>query len=540
MATTPEELTDGKVTISESDNDVDGKYLLIQVPDFATDPSGDPDGVVAPARFGKGMTSFLRLGAASLDPEPGDDLVQYVYQEGAGPVGFTGSHVLKDKDGNVVKDKAGNPVTLKTAFIDDERNRGDGGVEPLEADGHGMNPEQRHDWHTKHLLTKGGWRDHSDGNRITTTYGDKVEVIRGNYKLIVLGRQNEAGNAQGHEWSGNHVQDWGQGTMPGASVTLEWIQSGYVPGAPILKTKDDPKDEDEFYLGGAWLLINSTERVYQYSRNAGDFRTQQWGEKLESYVGSEDPERIGTTPGVGYKGHPTAAEIADYHKVLDDDDLVEKLRPDSVGLPRGNPHILEKTWAVKIESYTGSEAWKIPDMYEETWATLSKTRTHVNTSDEESWFKTSRSVTHADEINEETHAGSVTSKAYVGAQTEFTAVGAATSMTTAASITDLTFVGAKTDITIAANQFELSAGLHESIEIAAMLDVFLGLKLEITAALGLDINFGGQISINCASSTEFNIGPKLAIDSTSTTKLTPFQSNVSAFFKLIGANVQIG
>ena len=40
------------------------------------------------------------------------------------------------------------------------------------------------------LHTKGGWRDHSDGNRITTTYGDKVEVIRGNYKMIVLGRQD--------------------------------------------------------------------------------------------------------------------------------------------------------------------------------------------------------------------------------------------------------------------------------------------------------------------------------------------------------------
>jgi hypothetical protein len=40
------------------------------------------------------------------------------------------------------------------------------------------------------LHAKGGWRDHSDGNRITTTRGDKVEVIQGNYKLVVLGRQS--------------------------------------------------------------------------------------------------------------------------------------------------------------------------------------------------------------------------------------------------------------------------------------------------------------------------------------------------------------
>ena len=42
------------------------------------------------------------------------------------------------------------------------------------------------------LHTKGGWRDHTDGNRITTTRGDKIEVIRGNYKLIVLGRQDQS------------------------------------------------------------------------------------------------------------------------------------------------------------------------------------------------------------------------------------------------------------------------------------------------------------------------------------------------------------
>ncbi len=39
------------------------------------------------------------------------------------------------------------------------------------------------------LHGKGGWRDHTDGNRITTTRGDKVEVIRGNYKMVMLGRQ---------------------------------------------------------------------------------------------------------------------------------------------------------------------------------------------------------------------------------------------------------------------------------------------------------------------------------------------------------------
>ena len=39
-----------------------------------------------------------------------------------------------------------------------------------------------------------GWRDHTDGNRLTTTGGDKVEVIGGNYRLIVLSRAKGAKN----------------------------------------------------------------------------------------------------------------------------------------------------------------------------------------------------------------------------------------------------------------------------------------------------------------------------------------------------------
>ena len=237
------------------------KYLLIKVPDFALDPAGDPAGGPNAGRYGLPMTSYLRLGASSLEAEPGDDLVAYAFM--SGPAGTQTPY-----EGDPADFRADpTHVETTTAFIDDERNRGVGNVEPTGASGHGMTPAQRRTWHTNHLLSRGGWRDHSDGNRISTTYGDKVEVIRGNYKLVVLGRQDDAGNAMGHDMSGNHVQDYAQATMPGASVTVEWIQNGYVPAAPL--------DLDgDLYSGGAWLLINSTERVYQtcllYTSDAAD------------------------------------------------------------------------------------------------------------------------------------------------------------------------------------------------------------------------------------------------------------------------------
>jgi hypothetical protein len=86
------------------------------------------------------------------------------------------------------------------------------------------------------LHTKGGWRDHSDGNRITTTRGDKVEVIRGNYKLIVLGRQDQSkpkyagmdisgGTADtgGGDLTADASTDFNQGSTAFSTV-VEWRQ----------------------------------------------------------------------------------------------------------------------------------------------------------------------------------------------------------------------------------------------------------------------------------------------------------------------------
>ncbi|HEY1694694.1 MAG TPA: hypothetical protein VGG39_21130 [Polyangiaceae bacterium] len=78
------------------------------------------------------------------------------------------------------------------------------------------------------LHSKGGWRDHSDGNRITTTRGDKVEVIRGNYKLMVLGRQDDPGAGAGFDNSGGQIDtDQGDlesngGAQQGLNQTWDW------------------------------------------------------------------------------------------------------------------------------------------------------------------------------------------------------------------------------------------------------------------------------------------------------------------------------
>ncbi len=500
------DITTGDVKITESEK-IGKKYLLIKVPDFDTDPSGNPD-PASPnhSKYGKGMTSYLRLGVPTLTGDIGDDLIDYAFD--AGPAG--------KEDGSI--------------FIDDERNRGTTGDNPAGSVGHGMTSDDRKNFFTTHLKTKGGWRDHSDGNRITTTYGDKVEVIRGNYKMVVMGRQDDAGNGMGWDVSGNHVQDYAQATMPGASVAVEWIQNAYVPnqfpalandvdgtqnvlGGGKSKSTDNTAlqaavdaaaaPDHDSYGGGAWLLINSTERVYQYSRNAGNFRTQQWGDKLETYTGSENPARIGIAADDGYHGQPDDAK---YHDVAaanyTDDDLAKRLRPSSIGLPRGNPHIVEKTWASKIESYTGSSSLPVPSIVEKTYADWISGETHCT--------NTITDKTYATDVTEESHVtGTTTSTSVIGNVVETTTAGTITGATTVGVLTDVTTAGNITEVTTAGlswgfafvgNTFELGIGIgHESIEImAGRIDIGIGPKIEIDifGEAGLEITVGKATEIN--------------------------------------------
>lgn len=81
---------------------------------------------------------------------------------------------------------------------------------------------------TAQLVTRGGWREHTDGNRITTTRGDRVEVIGGNYKMVVLGRMwsDTADNGWGQSYwesSGGHNKD-GTNT-PGEVTSIVWKPS---------------------------------------------------------------------------------------------------------------------------------------------------------------------------------------------------------------------------------------------------------------------------------------------------------------------------
>jgi hypothetical protein len=185
--------------------------------------------------------------------------------------------------------------------------------------------------------------------------------------------------------------------MPGASYWLEWIDDPryYAPtfDAQNNLLADSHKADgnikaDKSSKKGAWLLVNTTENVYEYARNAGNFREEKWGDVHEEYVGSENPPTHGgkevafaTTDDAGTKGHEPPHTIAGLnydlpHKKPTGDSpptynnwrATPQWAEDNKGMVRSNPHIIEKTWARRIDSWTGSSGWRIPSINEETWA----------------------------------------------------------------------------------------------------------------------------------------------------------------------------
>ncbi|MEM9692470.1 MAG: hypothetical protein AAGA56_08000 [Myxococcota bacterium] len=154
-------------------------------------------------------------------------------------------------------------------FIDDTRVRG-----PADESGGSTTPgdnpfrtlsQAERQAETSNLHTSGGWRDHTEGNRITTTRGDKIEVIRGNYKQRVLGRsqwKNDAGSGLHYESSGGVTYHYDE--VPGQIVDVRW------------------SDRD-----GTWKVFEECDTGHQVNRYHGVLKEWSRGGDVVDRIGSE-------------------------------------------------------------------------------------------------------------------------------------------------------------------------------------------------------------------------------------------------------------
>ncbi len=476
------------------------KHLLFEVPNYGDTTFQKPSDASAVA--GERLTSFLRLGKFDYSSEPirAQELLKLIPQvtSATDPIGTAATTAIFTD----------NTLPKGTIFADDIRTRPqDTKTLPTADDPEHKLTKGGREAESKRLYSRGGWRDHSDGNRISTTYGDKVEVVRGNYKMIVMGRQTDTGQAMGWDAAGGHIQDFAPGTMPGASQFLEWIDDPryHQPDFKTDATTRNPiprGDNPALFLTnptpaqkGVWLLVNTTENVYEYARNAGNFREEVWGDVNEAYVGSENPPASGAF-GLGHAdgtaGHTPPERLPGRHYDFPYTSATRATPPwnvDNTGMVRSNPHIIEKTWAAQIDSHTGSGACPVPKITEKTFA--DKTYSYTGSSDHP--IAEAYDETHATTITEKTYAGHQHAFAQVGAITKVTVAGAIASnanvagtiaeATNATTMFSNTISGAIFEATTCLTHWEAHTSiLHVGFELGIVIDLFFGAKFEFDLA----------------------------------------------------------
>ena len=287
--------------ITESGQE-DPKYILIRVDNFAQ----------------TGQSSYLRLGAI-------DSTVAAAYVNG--------------KVSSIPISYGEDLASMVTSFLDDDRAR-DGYphqrdyTDPLGAYGTLTDAASRGKV-TSELHTRGGWRDHSDGNRISTTRGDKVEVIRGNYRMLVLGRQDTADNGHLIDSSGGMLVD--NDLAPGQITDIRWEKDSY---------------------SGTWKVFEETTKGNVVTRYHGDVQEFYFGGLIEKTIGSahgyqvnepgryDDADRtMGRHLPGGDESDPSNWQDPDGHMV--------------------NPVIVERTWAREIAQHYGSADKRVHDIIQD-------------------------------------------------------------------------------------------------------------------------------------------------------------------------------
>ncbi|WP_437899120.1 hypothetical protein [Sorangium sp. So ce124] len=333
------------------------------------------------------------------------------------------------------------------------------------------------------------WRDHTDGNRVITTRGDKVEVIGGTYKMTVLGRREFE--------SGWKAED---GQINEKSITFH--------GSGEFDFIQGPRGEKR--------LREKTVKGEVHTTYHGDAFEFHYGSKLESVTGHDSPPR-------------------------DLDALTAPWGLPPSGVLGENPTIVDRTWAKSISSYTGSAKLRVPSISNETWADTMVSKTHATSMTDETTVKgpskstmkagsitTSTTVTgtiddhtEADTIKSYTKANKIISETH--ADTEDDKYGDADSYTQGNSKTVVD--GIETTINL---------GMVNEVVLGAMIEATLGAEVSFTGGISASATIGLEASVTVAASLDASIGPTLSMGTEKLKvtldrgKVAPVRTNIAA------------
>lgn len=304
---------------------------------------------------------------------------------------------------------------------------------------------------TAKLHSRGGWRDHTDGNRISTTRGDKIEVVGGNYRLVVLGRERGIMNAAR------------QPVLPGWDVS----------GGHVAKVGVTTGDLDDMMLPTGTVAESRMEWVKNWDGT--------WCEKTTQIKGDTETTTIGDT--ISYSYPKTEKSITGSEKPTET-------------LP--NPVVTDRSWSELTESYTGSKDCPVPYQYEETWADKIVSKTYVTSMIDITKAKKMFSSTVAEETFDKTVAKTMTSSTFASSTYDTTICGTQSSDTKGDTYS--TTIGNSSDLFLGARD-DSTTGDTSSASISASVDLFAGTKATIT--------IGGSADLTVGATSSITLGPKI-------------------------------
>jgi hypothetical protein len=411
------------------------------------------------------------------------------------------------------------------------------------------NTNQNRQAETLRLLTKGGWWDHSDGNRITTTAGDKLEVIQGNYKIMVLGRQpapkvpgtyvdlttcytqstslngalvawyadqsNQTKiNAVNTAWtqtnpSASQVRDQYKYEQDAAAVTTNTFltdlsgghfQEQYPSPTPCIKTIEYVQDDT-----GTWTLYQDNGLGNLITKLKGRTVDLFQGASRETYVGSNDKTKLWDQGGASPKDatntttsdlrlDPMIASFTWAQSVYTQTGSADK--PIGFGAASSNPS-QNKSSAGPQPTGAPSGGVQNGDVYSQTWAqrVISYTGSSTN------------KVSY---VYSETNANTVKSVTNVGATTVYSEINDGG----LGNIVNLTKAGSITGLTAAFHIMDMSIALKTTIAASFARDIYLGGKFSFTFGIGSDFRIGPKEELISSAATTLVIGDDVSIKET--------------------------
>ena len=445
----------------------EGKYLRVEVPNFNSAPS---DAALREKYIAAGMPnaspmgSYLRLGVV-----PTSLLTKINAYIASADEAATANTAVPPPTG--FAKSTGEDLALSVlAFADDARPRCADGSEEEQV---GARPNYAADYRTPTeryrqsgtLHTLGGWREHTDGNRISTTRGDKVEVIGGNYLLSVRCRDDSNNMESGWDISGGHVS--------GSTNS----RSNRKPPHTAKSTKKDtaatgkkPEKKGLFWSkrsGGTWRSNEGSTK--------GDSRSFQVGDSHDTLYGHE---QIATTG----KEAPTV-----WHEPED------CTTPDTC---EANPKIIDATFAEVMQTYTGSEALRVPLVTDTTHVTKMATKTHAET-------MTSHHTSH-------TNVTSMNDTTICAGEHNTTTTASAIIDATSAASTDSTTLSDTFDFTLGP-VVSASMSTSDSIMLGGTTSIMLGGTADQTMGASGSVTIGLSSEIKLALTLEKNVGAEADI-----------------------------